>query len=187
MTTTRSLGGISAYKCERSTEGLCQCRCGGKFHGARRKRVPRDDPHAAAFYCPCCGSFAPLHHRSELRFDSPEVARKVASRSTRGGTLGKLSPARCPIKKNWLSCLVSNFSSCFWKKYGECHELPTRCRARACRLVFDRAPPSPYGSIWRHPTLVTDSALGMEDSACIRFRTGLRRIVEQMARHSREG
>lgn len=77
MTTTRSLGGISAYKCERSTEGLCQCRCGGKFHGARRKRVPRDDPHAAAFYCPCCGSFAPLHHRSELRFDSPKSLAKL--------------------------------------------------------------------------------------------------------------
>jgi hypothetical protein len=101
-------------------------------------------------------------------------------RSTRGGTLGKLSPARCPIKKNWLSCLVSNFSSCFWKKYGECHELPTRCRARACRLVFDRAAIA-VRVRWRYPTLVTDSALGMEDSACIRFRTGLRRIVEQMA------
>jgi hypothetical protein len=77
MTATPSLGGISAYKCERSTQGRCQCRCGGKFHGANRKRVPRDDPHAAAFYCPCCGSFAPLHHRSELRSDSPKSLAKL--------------------------------------------------------------------------------------------------------------
>lgn len=178
MTTTRSLGGISAYKCERSTEGLCQCRFGGKFHGARRKRVPRDDPHAAAFYCPCCGSFAPCTIVASFGL-TVRSRSQSCKRSTRGGTLGKLSLARCPIKKK-LSCLVSNFSSCFWKKYGECHELPTRCRARACRLVFDRAAIA-VRVRWRYQTLVTDSALGMEDSACIRFRTGLRRIVEQMA------
>src|SRR5271154_6543095 len=71
MKTTRSLSGINAYNCERSiARGPCKCRCKGKFHGANRKKASRDDPHAAAFYCPCCGSFAPLRHPRELRFDT---------------------------------------------------------------------------------------------------------------------
>jgi|SRR5580700_8510882 hypothetical protein len=78
MKTARPLKDTSAYKCERATKGeQCQCRCKGKFHGARRKTVPRDDPHAAAFYCPCCGSSAPLHHRSELRFENPKSLAKL--------------------------------------------------------------------------------------------------------------
>lgn len=60
-----AISAISAYKCEQAIEGRCRCRCEGKLHGAKRKSVPRDDPHAAAFYCPCCGARARLNHRRE--------------------------------------------------------------------------------------------------------------------------
>jgi hypothetical protein len=68
----------SAYLCENSIEKRCRCRCKGKLHGAKRKSVPRDDLHAAAFYCPCCGARARLINRRDelerrLRNPSPKV------------------------------------------------------------------------------------------------------------------
>jgi hypothetical protein len=74
----------SAYGCENSIEKRCRCPCKGKFHGAKRKSVSRDDPHAAAFYCPCCGSRARLISRQaelERRLSNPSPKVRAALRA----------------------------------------------------------------------------------------------------------
>jgi hypothetical protein len=73
-----ALNAVKAYECEQGIGKRCRCRCKGKFHGTKRKSAPRDDVHASAFYCPCCGARARLISRSHelesrLRNPRPEV------------------------------------------------------------------------------------------------------------------
>jgi len=65
----------AAWECENAMEPRCRCRCGGKLHGARRKlaagtlnapAVLPNDPHAPAFYCPCCGQALDFPARERL-------------------------------------------------------------------------------------------------------------------------
>jgi len=53
----RKLSAVAAISCEMAIELRCRCRCGGKFHGAKRlpAKVGETDPHAPAFFCPTCG------------------------------------------------------------------------------------------------------------------------------------
>jgi hypothetical protein len=54
---TRPLTAFQAANCEHALETVCQCRCGGALHGARRRglafdpaayyQLPPDDPHYA--------------------------------------------------------------------------------------------------------------------------------------------
>jgi hypothetical protein len=85
----RPLSAKSAYRCEYGIEGRCRCRCKGKFHGTKRKTARRDDPHEAAFYCPCCGAPRRLRYSSEIRYDSRRVR----------DALRKLDPWRNPTEK----------------------------------------------------------------------------------------
>ena len=86
----KPLSAASAYKCEWGIEkGRCLCRCEGKFHGAQRRKAPRDDPHAAAFYCPCCGAPRRTRQRNEWLHDRRHL-RKV------NAALRKLDPWRNP-------------------------------------------------------------------------------------------
>ena len=47
----RDLTKAGAAACENATEDRCRCRCGGRFHGAKRLpddrlyELPHDDPH----------------------------------------------------------------------------------------------------------------------------------------------
>jgi len=66
----RAISARTAYNCEMALEERCRCRCGGAYHGKRRKTVDRSDPHAAAFFCPCCGAPArPNFHPEGRPFD----------------------------------------------------------------------------------------------------------------------
>jgi hypothetical protein len=48
----KSLSQAQARRCERATTPRCKCRCGGRFHGAKRaddvRTLPADDPHRPA-------------------------------------------------------------------------------------------------------------------------------------------
>ncbi len=48
----RALSVGQATRCEEATKPRCECRCGGKLHGARRtlnvRELPDGDPHKPA-------------------------------------------------------------------------------------------------------------------------------------------
>jgi hypothetical protein len=106
---SKPLSAVSAYKCEHGIEERCRCRCKGKFHGAKRKAAPRDDPHAAAFYCPCCGAARRLRHRNEWLYDARHQrdVREALRNLDPWRNLPEKPVARSPLSKEELLRLPS--------------------------------------------------------------------------------
>lgn len=102
--------GISiAQRCENALEDRCECRCGGKLHGAKRGSVtslPFNDPHSPARDCPRCNG------RGETVYIDRHGGDPVYSKCDKCGGGGKIVP---PYPKNTLGYHHAHAVSAFGK------------------------------------------------------------------------
>jgi hypothetical protein len=90
----RTLSRRQAQRCEDGEGKRCRCRCGGKYHGARRGEVshrPPGDPHHVPRLCDRCSTDVPPHRRracARLPVSGLRVCRRCFDQAQRELPLG---------------------------------------------------------------------------------------------------